>query len=80
MILSLRYIRNVECRRLERVFVSSVPNELVDRLNLLRQEKLAGNTSKNRNEQIIAVVDKPFKYDCLTEKGASFTKKDLFEF
>ena len=44
------------------VFLSSDPNELVDRLYLLYQEKIAGNDSKNINEEMVAIYDKLYSY------------------
>ena len=40
------------------IFLSSVPNELCNRLKLLLQEKLAGNNSDIINQEIVAIVDK----------------------
>ena len=76
----MRSIREVKGKRLEIVFLSSGPNELVDRLTLLHQDKKAGNVSQNINDELIAIVDKLYKYDCLTkEKHARFFKVDLSE-
>ena len=44
------------------IFLSSDPNELVDRLYLLYQEKIAGNDSKNINEEMVAIYDKLYEY------------------
>ena len=48
------------------IIVSSDPVELCKRLNLLLQEKQAGNDSNKINEELIAVVDKLIEYKCLT--------------
>ena len=80
LILPLRSIREVKGRWLGIVFLSSDPKELVDRLNLLHPEKRAGNDSKIINEEIIAIVEKLYEYDCLTkEEHATFSKMELLE-
>ena len=50
---------------LEYIFVSSSLNELVNRLNLLYQDKKAGNETKFGNAETIAIVE----YDCLTKEN-----------
>ena len=50
------------------IFLSSDHNELCDRLNLLLQEKHAGNNSKKINDEIVAIVDKLLEYKCLSKK------------
>ena len=46
----------------------SDPNELCDRLNLLLEEKHAGNNSDTINDEIVAIVDKLLEYKCLSKK------------
>ena len=50
------------------IFLSSDPDELCDRLNLLLQEKQAGNNSDKINEEIIAIFDKLLEYKCISKK------------
>ena len=50
------------------LFLSSDPNELCDRLNLLLQEKHAGNNSNIINEEIVAIIDKLLEYKCISKK------------
>ena len=50
------------------IFSSSDPNELCDRLELLLQEKQAGNNSDIINDEIIAIIDKLLKYKCISRK------------
>ena len=50
------------------IFLSSDPDELCDRLELLIQEKQAGNNSDSINEEIVAIVDKLLAYKCITKK------------
>ena len=50
------------------IFLSSDPNELCDRLNLLLQEKHAGNNSDIINDEIIVIIDKLLEYKCITKK------------
>ena len=50
------------------IFLSSDPNELCDRLNLLLQEKHAGNDSDIINEEIVAIIDKLLEYKCISKK------------
>ena len=49
------------------VFLSSDPNELGDRLYLLYQEKIAGNNSKNINQEMVAIYDKLYEYSIISE-------------
>ena len=48
------------------VFLPSDPDELVDQLKLLYFEKVGGNDDPQLNEQIIAIVDKLLKFECIT--------------
>ena len=50
------------------IFLSSDPDELCDRLNLLLQEKNAGNNSDIINDEIVSIVDKLLEYKCITKK------------
>ena len=50
------------------IFLSSDPNELCDRLNLLLQERHAGNNSDIIKEEIVAIVDKLLEYKCISKK------------
>ena len=50
------------------IFLSSDPNELCDRLELLLQEKHAGNNSDIINQEIVAIVDKLLEYKCISKK------------
>ena len=50
------------------IFLSSDPNELCDRLELLLQEKHAGNNSDIINDEIVAIVDKLLEYKCISKK------------
>ena len=50
------------------IFSSSDPVELCDRLQLLLQEKQAGNNSDRVNDEIVALVDKLLEYKCLSKK------------
>ena len=52
----------------KKLFLSSVPDELCNRLKLLLQEKHAGNNSDLINEEIVAIVDKLLEYKCITKK------------
>ena len=49
------------------IILSSDPDELCDRLNLLLQEKHAGNNSDIINE-IVGIVDKLLEYKCISKK------------
>ena len=49
------------------IFLSSNPDELCERLNLL-QEKQAGNISDIINQEIVAIVDKLLEYKCISKK------------
>ena len=50
------------------IFLSSDPDKLCNRLNLLLQEKHAGNNSHIINEEIVAIVDKLLEYKCISAK------------
>ena len=50
------------------ILLSENPNELCDRLNLLLQEKQAGNNSDIINQEIVAVIDKLLEYKCISKK------------
>ena len=50
------------------IILSSDPNELCDRLNLLLQEKQAGNNSDIINQEIVAKIDKLLEYKCISKK------------
>ena len=50
------------------IFLSSDPDELCEMLNLLLQEKNAGNNSEINNEEIVVIVDKLLEYRCITKK------------
>ena len=50
------------------IFLSSDPDELYDRLNLLLQEEQAGNNSNIFNDKIVAIVDKLLEYKCVSKK------------
>ena len=50
------------------IILISDPDELCDRLELLLQEKHAGNNSDLINKEIIALVDKLLEYECITKK------------
>ena len=72
-----RYIKKLESRKFEETkgikasgftFLSKDPNELVDRLYLLYQEKIAGNDSKNINDEMVAIYDKLYSYNIISEK------------
>ena len=49
-------------------FLSSVFNELCDRLKFLLQQKQAGKNSNIINEEIVAIVDKLFEDKCISTK------------
>ena len=49
-------------------FLSTDPDELCDRLNLLLQEKQAGSNSDIINAEIVAIVDKLSEYKCISKK------------
>ena len=59
------------------IFLSSDPNELVDRLYLLYQEKIAGNDSKNINEEMVAIYDKLYEYNILSKENHSIMVNSL---
>ena len=50
------------------IFLSSDPDELCNRLNLLLQEKHAGNNSDIIIREIVAIVDKLLEYKCISKK------------
>ena len=50
------------------IFLSSDPEKLCDRINLLLQEKQAGNNSDIFNEEIVAIVDKLLEYKCKSKQ------------
>ena len=63
-----------ECSSLQTkglIFLSKDPNELVDRLYLLYQEKIAGNDSKNINEEMVAIYDKLYEYSIISNEDHS---------
>ena len=49
-------------------FLSSDPNELCNRLELLLQEKHGGNYSNIIDEEIVAIIDKLLEYKCISKK------------
>ena len=49
-------------------FLSSDPDELCDRLNLLLQRKQAVNNSDKINDQIVAIVVNLLEYKCKSKK------------
>ena len=51
-----------------KIFLSSDPDELCNRLKLVLQEKHAGNNSDITNDEIIAIVDKLLEYNCISKK------------
>ena len=51
----------------KKIFLSSDPNELCDRLKLLLQEKQGGNNSDIINDEIVVIIDKLFEYKCITK-------------
>ena len=50
------------------IFLIPDPDELCNRLNLLVQEKQAGNNSDLFNQQVFAIVDKLLEYKCISKK------------
>ena len=50
------------------IFLSSDPNELCDRIKFLLQEKQAENNSNKISQEIVAMVDKLLKYECISKK------------
>ena len=50
------------------ILLSSDPDELCDRLELLFQEKHAGNNSDIINDEIVAIIDKLLEYKCISKK------------
>ena len=55
----------------KRIFLSSDPDELCNRLKLLLQEKHAGNSSDIINDEIVAIVDKLLGYRCILGNNIS---------
>ena len=51
----------------KRIFLSSDPDELCERLKLLLQEKHGGNNSDIINQEIVVIVDKLLEYKCITK-------------
>ena len=52
----------------KKTFSSSDPHELCNRLQLLLQEKQAGNNFDIINEKIVAIVEKLLEYNCISKK------------
>ena len=50
------------------IFIPSDPNELCERINLILQEKHAGNKSDSINKEKIAKLDKLLEYKCISKK------------
>ena len=50
------------------IILSSDPNELCDKLELLLQEKHAGNISDIINDETVAIADKILEYKCISKK------------
>ena len=50
------------------IFLSSNPNELINRLKLLLPEKHGGNNSNLIDEEIVAIIDKLLEYKCISKK------------
>ena len=57
---------------ISKIFLEEKFNELCDRLNLLLQEKQAGNTSDIFSGEIGAVTDKLLEYKCISTKQRNF--------
>ena len=53
-------------------FLPADANEICDRINLLLQEKQAGNNSNTIDEEIIARADKLLKYKNVSKKQHTF--------
>ena len=51
---------------LRTLFHSENPNETCDKLQVLLQEKQAGNNSVIINEEMVAIIDKLLEYKCIT--------------
>ena len=51
------------------ITLSSNPDELCDRLNLLLQKKQIGNNSDFNNKEINAIVDKLLEYKCIIKNN-----------
>ena len=52
----------------KKIFASSDPDELCDRLKFLLQKKQAGNNSDIINQEIVAIVDKLIEYKCISKR------------
>ena len=50
------------------IILSSNPDELCNRLQLLLQEKHAGNNSDIINKESVAIVEKLLEYKCISKK------------
>ena len=50
------------------LFLSTDPNELCDRINLLLQEKQAGKISNIIGEENFTIVNKLLEYKCISKK------------
>ena len=50
------------------IFLSSDPDELCDRIKLLKQEIQTGNNSNIINEEIDSIVAKSLEYKCISKK------------
>ena len=50
------------------IILSSDHNELCDGINLLLQERQAGNNSDIINKEIVALIDKLLEYKCISKK------------
>ena len=50
------------------IILSSDPDELYFKLELLLQEKQAGNISDINNEEIVAIIDNLLEHRCITKK------------
>ena len=50
------------------IVLSSDPNEICDRINLLLQEKYAENNSDINNDEVVAIVDILLEYKCISKK------------
>ena len=57
------------------MFLSSDPNELCDRLELLLQEKRAGNNSNIIIEEIVAIIDEFLEYRSINPSEHKIKKK-----
>ena len=61
------------------IFLSSDPDELCDRLNLLLEEKHAGSNSNIVNEETVAIVDELLEYNCISknQRKQNLIKRNL---